>query len=70
MGSFFFSSLSLTSFPHFSEECRIHRLVWEVPSRLPASWEEEVNGETLVSRGHIGDGPRSLREEVSSDQGS
>ena len=40
------------------------------PSCLPASWEEEVNGETLVSRGHIGDGPRSLREDVSSDQGS
>ena len=69
MGSFF-SSLSLTSFPSVSEECRIHRLVSEAPSCLPASWEEEVNGETLVSRGHIGDGPRSLREDVSSDQGS
>lgn len=36
----------------------------------PASWEEEVNGETLVSGGHTGNGPRSLREDVSSDQGS
>lgn len=45
-------------------------MVLEVPSCLPASWEEEVNGETLVSGGHTGDSPRSLREDVSSDQGS